>query len=252
MNFAGGDYTFETTVKATDFVIYKDSSNKYAVKEGWSWKLRKFISKQLNIPCTLSFRRTKYRASDILFTGGKCREKLCPLEVTASLPHSTNKLTVTLEKYDVNIEHDTVFLEKISPEDKGDILEKLKGKSAYAIHNELAADILEDENSNPGSVPTKNALRVMHCKEQISGRNQNAVVSMNNLRFKHFDCIQRIDFYPFATQYSTPAQRAFYQNEFKGNKRSVISIDATGLSLTSPTDLKRYIFLYVICAHGTY
>lgn len=240
------------TVKPNFFEVYKNSEGECVVKEGWSYKLRKAICDNVDLPCSIAFRRAKYRAEEIRISGGYCRQNTCSLQVSSSLPHSSNQLSVDLENYNTEVIHDTRFQEKIAPEQKKEIEKKLRGRSAYAVRSELADEILTDGNSNPGLVPTSNALRVLRCKSQTIADKQNAILSLYDLRSKHLNCIQRIDLYPFATQYSTPAQVSWYKNEFGGKKRSIVSIDATGVGLVSPTDLKKYIYLYVICAHGKY
>lgn len=214
--------------------------------------MRKAIRDKVDLPCTIAFRRAKYRSDEIRVSGGYCREKKCTIEVSSSLPHSSNQLSIVFENYNKEIIHDTKFQEQIAPELKEKIKRKLQGRTAFAVQTELADEIIKDENSHPGIVPTLNAISVIKCKSQTDSNKQNAVLSLYDLQSKHPNCIQRIDLYPFATQYSTPAQVSWYKNEFRGKKRSTISIDATGVGLVSPTDLKKYIFLYVICAHGKY
>lgn len=239
-------------MKPNFFEVYKNSEGECVVKEGWTYKLRKAIRNNLDLPCSIAFRRAKYRAEEIRISGGYCRQNKCTLQISSSLPHSSNQLTIVLENYNREVIHDTRFQEKIAPEQKAEIERKLQGRSAYAVRSELADEILTDGNSNPGLVPTSNALRVLKCKSQTIAHKQTAVLSLYDLRSKHLNCIQKIDLYPFAAQYSTPAQVSWYKNEFRGKKRSTVSIDATGVGLVSPTDLKKYIFLYVICAHGKY
>lgn len=248
----GGEYSFVITVKPNFFEVYKNSEGESVLKEGWSYKMRNAIRNNVDLPCCIAFRRAKYRAAEIRVSGGYCREKKCTIQISCSLPHSSNQMTIDLENYNTEVIHDTIYPERIAHEQKKEIERKLQGKSAYAIRSELADEILTEENNNPGSVPTLNALRVIKCKSQNIADKQNAVLSLYDLRSKHPNCIQRIDLYPFATQYSTPAQVSWYQNEFRGKKRSTISIDATGPGLVSPTNLKKYIFLYAICAHGEY
>lgn len=248
----GGDYSFVITVKPNFFEVYRTNEGECAIKEGWTYKLRKAISDNINLPCSIAFRRAKYRAEEIRVSGGYCRQTKCSLQVTCFLPHSSNQLTIEFENYNMDIIHDTRHQERIEPERKKEITRKLQGRSAYAVRSELADEIITNENDNAGRVPSLNALRLVKFKSQTNADEQNAVLSLNDLRLKHLNCIQRIDLYPFATQYSTPAQVSWYKNEFKGKKRSTVSVDATGVGLISPTNLKTYILLYAICAHGKY
>lgn len=216
--------------------------------------MRKVIRENVDLPCSIAFRRAKYLAEEICVSGGYCREKKCTIQVVSSLLHSSNQLAIDFENYNTEVIHNTRFQEKIAPEQKEVIKKKLQGRTAYAVRSELADEILTDGNSNrnPGRLPTLNAISVIKCKSQTISDRQHAILSLYDLRSKHLNCIQRIDFCPFATQYSTPAQVSWYKNEFRGKKRSTVSIDATGVGLLSPTDLKTCIYLYVICAHGKY
>lgn len=244
----GGNYEFSVAVREDFFTFYRNEEGRNIIKEGWTSKLSEVILRKIDLPCCLAFKRIKYRADDIYSSGGYCTQKNCTIRISSILPHHSNKLTVIIENYQPKIGHDAILRRKTLPQEKEVLLKKLEGKSAFTLRSELA-----DENStecDPRRLLTLNALHVMKSKNQKLGRNQNAVLSLYELRNTHINCIQKIDLYPFAVHYSTPSQKSWYKNEFSGKKRSTISIDASGVGLTSPTDMKKYIFLYVICAHG--
>lgn len=220
------------------------------IKEGWTSKLNLEIWNKLHLSCCLAFRRVKYRKDYIETTDGYCRQSNCRIKITSRLPHYTNKLTVTIENYKPNIFHDESLKRRVLPTDKKILLDKLKGRSAYAVRSELADDALTEESCIAAHIPSLNALRVLKCKDQCPGDEQNAVLSLYELRAKHLNCIQRIDLHPFATQFSTPAQQSWYKKEFAKRDRSIISIDATGVGLDPPLKLKKCIYLYIICAQG--
>lgn len=247
--FLGGDYQFTVGVEHDFFKIFLNQDGRRVVKEGWTFKLNSVIQEKLHLPCILGYRRAKYRAEDIATSDGYCREKLCLIKISSNLPHHSNKLTVIVENYDPEIIHD-VKPRRILRDQKAQLIENLKGQSAYAVRNQLAEELLTEEHCNPGEIPTLNALRVLKSRSQTPANKQNAVISLYDLRNIHLNSIQRIELYPFAAQYSLPSQISWYKNEFRGKKRSTISLDASGFGLVSPTDLKKYIFLYVICAHG--
>lgn len=202
------------------------------------------------MPCCLSFRRVKYRALDIKTSDGYCRQKNCTIRITSILPHHSNKITVTVTNYRPNVVHDDNLKRRNLPCDRGALLDKLQNKSAYAFRSELADDVLTDEHFNSAQLSTLNAYRIIKSRAQSLTIKENAVLSLYELRNIHLNCIQKIDLYPFAVHYSTPSQKSWYKNEFGKKKRSSISIDASGINVESPTVLKKYIFLYVICAHG--
>lgn len=246
----GGDYDFTIEVREDFYTIYRNAEGRKVIKEGWTCKLDDVIQKKMHLPCCFAFKRIKYRAEDICTSDGYCRQKNCSIKITSTLPHRSNKLTVCIENYQPKVVHETIFTRKILSGEKEILLKKLEGKSAYALRSELADEVLTEEHCNPGRVPTLNALRVMKSRNQTFGNDQNAVLRLYELQNVHINCIQKIDLFPFAVHYSTPSQQSWYKNEFSGKKRSTISIDASGFGLTSPTGFKKYIFLYIICAHG--
>lgn len=134
--------------------------------------------------------------------------------------------------------------------EKSKMAAKLQQKTAYALQSEIADEILTDENCVAAHLPSLNALRLINSRSQCSGNEPNAVVSLYESRKIHIDCIQKIDYFPFGVSYSTPSQRAWYKKEFEYNKRSTISIDASGVGVRSPTDFKKCIYLYIIIAQG--
>lgn len=244
----GGNYEFTCEVERNFYNIYKNAEGRKIVGEGWTSKLYLIIWKKLHLPCCLAFRRVKYRAEDIHTSGGYCRQKNCSIKVSSTLSHHSNKLTVTIEGYQPNIFHEIIKRRNL-PGDKQELLEKLKGKSAYAVQSELAKELLIEEHGSSAQVPTLNAMRVIKCKSHCPNEKQNAVNALYELRNVHLNSIQRIELYPFATHYSTPSQKSWYRNEFRKN-RSTISIDASGVGIESPTDYKKYTLLYVGTAHG--
>lgn len=206
----------------------------------------------MHLSCCLGFRRVKYRKDNIVTTDGYCRQPNCTITIMSTLPHNSNKLTVTIKNYLPNIFHDDKLKRRILPADKHILIAKLKDKSALAVQSELANEALTEEHCNAAHIPTLNACRVHKCNDQCPGDNQNAVLSLFELRDIHINCIQRIDLFPFATQYSTPSQKSWFQNEFGKETRCIISIDASGIGLQPPIKFKKCILLYVMGAKGIY
>lgn len=248
--FIGGEYEFSCDVERNFYDIYKNEDGKNTIKEGWTSKLNMVIWNKLHLPCCLGFRRVKYRSTDIKTSDGYCRQKDCLIKITSILPHHSKKLTVTIENYKPNIFHEEKFKRRMLPCEQKALSEKLKGKSAYAVRSEIADEILTEEYCNSAAIPSLNALNVLKSRHQSTSAEKNAVLSMYGLRDIHVDCIQQIDLYPFATHYSTPSQISWYKNEFRNKRRSTISFDASGVGVVSPTDLKKNIYLYVICGQG--
>lgn len=229
--------------------MYTDQEGKKAIKPGWSSKINLLIWNQLHLPCCLSFRRIKYRSEDIRTTDGYCRQ--CSISISTILPNHSNNLSVLIENYTPNFYHDDKLKRKVLPTERKALVEKLKQKTAYALQSELADEAMREGDCVPPHLPSANALRILNCRSQCPEIKQNAVIALYELQKIYVGCIQRLDFIPFAAFYSTPSQRAWYKNEYH-YKRSIISIDATGLGLESPTDFNKCIYLYSICAQGEY
>lgn len=63
------------------------------------------------------------------------------------------------------------------------------------------------------------------------------------------NCIHKIGYDPFFVIYEAPTQSEYYAKE-RVNGRTIISVDATGPGVKSPTSNPKCIFLYAISVHG--
>lgn len=246
--FLGGDYEFSCTVGRDFYEIYQTGKGRKEIKPGWSTKNNLKIWETLRLPCCLRFKRIKYRTQDIQVSGGQCRSKNCSISITTTLPHHSEKLKLSITGYDPNAFHDDTMKRRILPHERKEMEEHLKQKTAYALRGELADGAMTDGDCIPSHIPNLNTLRVIKSKNQCP-QQSNAALALYEARNIYVNCIQAIHIYPFAVFYSTPAQVAWYKKEFE-RKRSIISIDASGVGLRSPTDDNKYIFLYVLCANG--
>lgn len=131
------------------------------------------------------------------------------------------------------------------------LAKQLKQKSAYALHSEMADGCMDLGDPEPAHLATLNAMRIAKCRSQSEDSSKHAVLALYDMKQRKPSCIQNIGLNPFHVYYSTDAQRAWYKHE-TSRKRTVVSIDATGLGLLPPLHDKTYIFLYVICAHGMF
>lgn len=247
-HFSGGDYEFSCKVGRDFYQIFTNGNGRNEIKPGWSTKTNLKIWETLQLPCCLRFKRIKHRAEDILVSGGSCRSKYCAISITITLPHASDYLKVSITGYNPGAYHDDSMKRRLLPHEKQEMEDKLKQKSAYALRSELADKAMTDGDCIPSHIPSLNTLNIIKSKSQCP-QGTNAVLALYELRNIYVNCIQTIHLFPFAVFYSTPAQAAWYKKEFE-HKRAIISIDASGVGLSSPTDFNKYIFLYVVCAHG--
>lgn len=247
----GGDLDLLFTIKNKIFDTCVGSNGRMTVKPGWTSKLNLFVWEKLHLPCCFSFIRSRYRTEDI-FVEGKCTHYQCKAQINTYLRHGSKQIRLVIKKYKVGTFHDPKKKRRTLPDEKKVLVENLKSKSAYALRNELADQAMSADDPDPSHVPTAGALRVMRSKAQCQSSG-NTILALHELKKRFVNCIQNIALDPFYAFFSSETQRRWYKLETEYNKRrAVISIDATGLGLRPPMDNKKYIFLYVICAHGTF
>lgn len=124
----------------------------------------------------------------------------------------------------------------------------LRGKSAFALRNDLAKTLQNAGESERPDLPTLNALALIKGRYQCSEQ-RNAFEALDELKNVHVNCIHKIGYDPFFVIYETPAQSEYYAKE-RTNGRTIISVDATGPGVKSPTSNPKCIYLYVIMVYG--
>lgn len=218
-----------------------------AVVTGWSSKLFKLCYESLRLPCVWSFDKASWRTADI-YCQGKCAQKGCGARIKTYLPHSTNDLQIIVENYKSRTQHEPNLKRRLLPRDKEVLREKLCGKSAFAVRNELAA-LLQDKNlPERPDIPTSNAMRLIRSRDRC-GDVRNQFDALSELKNIHIDTIHKIGYDPFYAIFDTPAQSEYYARE-RLRGRAIISVDASGVGVSSPTSNPKCIFMYIICVHG--
>lgn len=209
----------------------------------------KLLWDNFHLPCVWSFDRASWRKSDIICQGS-CAQKECKATLEAILPHQTNNLQITIEKFKSSVVHDPNKKRRLQPKEKEKLKVLLRGKSAFALRNELAGAMQNENLPERADLPTLNALRLIKSRDQCFEKT-NVFEALNELKNIHVNCIHKIGYDPFFVIYETPAQSECYAKE-RLNGRTVISVDATGPGVKSPTSNPKCIFLYVICVHGNF
>lgn len=133
----------------------------------------------------------------------------------------------------------------------------LTNSAAHPVYVSEARKLMKQGDPIPSILPTKNALRIIKCRDTTEhGRTTTDVISaLVELKFNSTpSVIGDISIHPFFVSYQLPIQKEFYK--FATNrKRSVVSIDATGFSMYTssflPTNQKHKmpIFLYTVALH---
>lgn len=159
-------------------------------------------------------------------------------------------MTVSISNYNPKIWHNAKTKRRILPNERVDLAEKLKQGTAYVLKSELADEILKSEQLTASHLPNLNQLRLIKSRSACPEPGKNAIVSLYESKKIYVDCIQKIDYSPFTVYYSAPGQRAYYKKETEYHRKAIISLDATGLGLKSPTNDNKYILLYIICVQG--
>lgn len=218
------------------------------IKEGWSTKTNMVIWEKLRLPCCLGFRRIKYRENDIAVTGGYCRT--CTTSIAANLSHHSNILRISITNFNPRMWHDMKLKRRVLPCEREDLEKKLDQKTAYIVRSELADAASQDGKIIAPHIPNLNTLTKIRSRNQCPKTKSNAIISLYDMRKEHVNCIHRIDYFPFTVYYSSPAQKAYYKKEAEYHRDAIISVDASGVGLRSPTDNDAYILLYVICVQG--
>lgn len=136
------------------------------------------------------------------------------------------------------------------PNEKEKLRGMLHGKSAYALRNELAASMQDENYPERADLATLNALSLIKSRDLCSEQ-QNAFEALDEMERMHVNCIHKIGYDPFFVIYETPAQSEYYAKE-RLNGRTIISVDATGPGLRSPNSNPKCIYLYIVMLHGHY
>lgn len=217
------------------------------VTNEWTPIMNDVLWRELRLPCVWSFKHVRYRTSDI-FCEAKCAA--CNATLTISCVHGSYELDITLKKFDENIAHPPNKKRRIRKAKKQEITEMLQKDSSHAVRSKLASQMMEYGDTEPAHLPSSNALRLMKHKNIIQETlSENPIQSLLEMKKFAVNSIQEIGVTPFYVFYASTLQRAWYKSEMS-HRWTTISIDATGVHLKSPSESDKYIFLYLISAHG--
>lgn len=206
---------------------YRKGRLRKTLQTGWSSQLSEYIWEQLKLPCCLKWNNGNVRMDDIICKG-ECKEESCSMQIECvAVP---NKLAIIIKHYDAECHHATSYKRRILTVDKLKYQEMLKGKSAFDVRCVLADKLIPDNAAEikmePSVLPKIRALQ--HIKYSSDLPKEKPMLSLLTLKKAHPDAIKFIGLDPFCLLYSTKMQQIFYRGEGY-RKRTVVSIDATGL-----------------------
>lgn len=114
----------------------------------------------------------------------------------------------------------------------------------------MARTMQDEKLPERADIPTINAMNLIKSRDQCF-TGLNVFEALDGLKNIHLNCIHKIGYDPFFVIYETPAQSEYYAKD-KVKGRSIISVDATGPGIKSPTSNTQHIGLYIVSVHGNY
>lgn len=224
---------------------------------GWGWKLRNLIWDNFKSRCCWIFKFADPKANGDVMCKGGCKSCGATINVRVVAGQTMN---VEIRNYDVSIAHPRQTC-RVSAEGKAYYAEKLENASAHLVHINEANKMMKKGDPVPSHLPTGNALRLIKNRAGSINTNspfpKDALWSLIELKvITHPTVIREISIYPFCVKYSLPMQKEFYDLATK-RKRSVLSLDATGMGLRTAsflpqprTERKMPVFLYTLGCHS--
>lgn len=149
--------------------------------------------------------------------------------VTSSYQQFANKH----RNYESSVFHDPKKKRRLQPEQKEELKKQLRGKSAFALRNELAGAMQNENSPERADLPNLNTLHLIKSRDQCS-EGRNAFEALDELKNVHVNSIHKIGYDPFFVIYETPTQTEYYAKE-RLKRRTIISVDASGPGVKSPT-----------------
>lgn len=157
-------------------------------------------------------------------------------------------MEIIIENYKSTVKHDANKKRRLIPDEKEEWKKNLRGKSALELRNAMAASVQNQDLPERPDIPTLNAMHLMKSRDQCSA-GLNAFEALDELKNIHVNSIHKIGYDPFFVIYETPAQSEYYAKD-RLKRRTVVSIDATGPGVKSPTSNPKCIYLYAIVLQG--
>lgn len=205
---------------------YHKGRVRHVLYSGWTSVLSTFVSDKMKLPCCLRWKTGNVRKNDIICKG-HCTVDGC--DTTIECVAVQKELSFKIENFDANHFHDPDVKRRILHIEGSKYQAMLRGRSAFAVHCELADQLIDDNESDietePLVLPKMKALR--EIKYKTDALKEKPIFALLTLKKRYLNAISFIGLDPFCIMYSTKLQRVYYKGE--GHRmRTCISIDATG------------------------
>lgn len=244
---------FETTVYLSNTLSGKRLRKK--LKDGWSDKLVSIVWNNTKLDCIWSFKRGDIINNEVVCLADciECNAILSTETITTK--HKTN-LKIHVKCIKNNFVHSGNNKRKVRWEAKSEILKKLKCSSSLMVRNEMAQDLMDEGDLEPGHLPKNTTLNQIKYKESVKSFDKDPIQSLIKMMSNEYKAIiSDIGYAPFYIFYCLPLQIEWYKQQ-KKSSYVAISIDATGsvvkppnnLYLSEKTNKPVHVFFYTVMA----
>lgn len=221
--------------------------------------LRMLIWKFTKLPCIIDFYDPRSFGDKLMFHG-VCPLRRCGAVVIIETIDDSSALRITWSEHNDKVEHE--MKAKITGNMKSKILDMLQKDVPIVVQSKLVSEFMESTDESCPIIPNPKNLHQMkyRSRAQENDYKENPILAIVNMRAcpEFYKCIHEVGYFPFSCFYSTPQQQNITLSESK-NKRSCIYIDATGISVTLPSECEisartnkiKRCMLYSIVMQGT-
>lgn len=223
---------------------------------GWADKLFELVWCAKKTNCAWVFRYSYVNADESILFVGDCTECKAVFRGIANINRTA--LDVQIKGYKEEYNHTKRRV--VRGERKNQIAKNLENKSAFKVHRELAAELIEDGNA--GLVPHLPSLGALRQIKYVSSIEDKQSAVQNILKWKNSSASFRNTIFgvgssPFFVKYQLPIQKEWYLKECKNNdEKMAIALDSTGSLVIPPDDSEissktqkpKHIFLHNMMA----
>lgn len=222
-------------VPVTEVKKLQDQFGKSKLVESLIMDIRMAVWKYSKLPCVIHFNNPTTDGSKLLIEG-YCPIRRCAAMVIFETIDDGQKIRISWTPANQSVEHRDKA--KVTGEMKNRILDMLDKDSPIVVHSKLINEYMEERDKNCPIIPNlSNLYQINYRAKKQSSLDDDSIRSIVQMRGipEYYNCIHEVNYYPFSYFYATPLQQNFMQIESK-KRCSLISIDATGISVTLPPE----------------
>lgn len=121
---------------------YRKGRVRHVLYSGWTSILSTLVWDKMKLPCCLTWKTGNVRKNDI----GHCTVDGC--DTTIECVAIQKELSFKIENFDANHFHDPDVKRRILHTEESKYQAMLRGRSAFAVHCELAGQLIDDNESD--------------------------------------------------------------------------------------------------------